>query len=248
MGKETGKFEPSGARAIRILLRHHDDMLDMQDLGALSICSKSMVELTKPQWKKRWQECVREGKGHSSAEKDHLPGPFLPVSGSAVDVISDCFFDEAVAMKCRGGFKHALGCLTSAHCFKCGKVAGTANPATLTRLCSSCGSEGKLIPKWRAKESFLLGNQDLRDLSSARILTDTTNSGSVTLYSLDDVVDAALTKHGGASGLEIEFDRRKMIAREQYAPNAPKGRSKKQAPKILRITSRPLEALDKIAR
>jgi hypothetical protein len=84
-----------------------------------------------------------------------------------------CFFLALATQMTRTlkkvSYKHAAGCLLLQHCFTCGILCASANPFTMTQICKQCCKMDQdlyVISKSKAKEAFLLGEQDLKNLVS----------------------------------------------------------------------------------
>jgi hypothetical protein len=164
---------PVGLCMIEMLLNHEPDFLDVRELGNLSISSKALFKLINPRWEVLWEQYVEAGaefkqetthrryrwKGYPTHLWTHYQEGLLP-----------CFASPDMKVLKRCGYKHAVGCLRSKVCCKCGEIVASANPFTLDRLCYICAEEDEnswLIHTSKAKDGFLLGKLDLQALASA---------------------------------------------------------------------------------
>ena len=138
------------------------------------------------------------------------------------------------------GYKHAVGCLLSRHCFTCGKIVATANPFTMTRVCEQCcekNQDSYAISKSKAKEAFLLGERDLKNLISVShevplIIQRGDNTGTSVMYLMNDVMEPSFAKFGGAQGLVREFETRTEKALLKYNTSQRTAKPQKKRPKV----------------
>jgi len=236
-----------GIAVLEALLRHEPDLLDISSLGALSSCNKLLMSLTEPQWKVIWERFVEIG-----AEFKHDLGGmdgFRLISWIGETGLLGCFTDPNAVEACRFGYKHAVGCLKSKVCFKCGDMTSQAHPFTLTRLCKRCADndqESWLIPKSKAKAALLLGEADLKALRSVTIpyKTLTGNDATSVLFLLNDAVEHCFSKYGGADGLEAAFEEKKRAALAKYEKSQSTQKPQKKKPKVMKMLNRPTEDLE----
>jgi hypothetical protein len=137
------------------------------------------------------------------------------------------------------GYRHAAGCLLSKHCFHCGKMACTANPFTMTRICKACDRNNEAsfaICKAKAKEAFLLGEKYLRDLVSVShpvgMITGGNNIRTSVMDLMLDVKNASFNKFGGADGLAQEISIRTEKAMTKYNKSQSTAKPQKKRPKV----------------
>jgi hypothetical protein len=145
----------------------------------------------------------------------------------------ECFANPSPRILEKVGYKHAAGCLLSKTCFHCGKMAGDANPLTMTRICCACTEVQEsswVITKSKAKKAFLLTDKDCKSLLGASFpvgFFDNRNGRTTTvLFLLSDVV-ALITK------------RKAKAPRIRYATRQSSSKPQKKRRKTESLSSRP---------
>jgi len=242
-------------KVMLILLQANCELLDVRELGALSSCNKTMQQIFEPRWKQIWEEYagiaakeyVVDWRGLRTFEHEVIPIAYTTWIGESS--VLPCFIDRNLAATCRGGYKHAAGCLRSKTCFLCQNMASYAHPLTLTRICKSCAQEDKqnwIVSKGKAKDAFLLGEADVRSLRGASVPSETISGAPATsiYYLLSDVMQASLEKHGGEDGLEAAFEAKKSKALEKFWKTQATDKPQKKKPKVTRASSRPCDRLE----
>lgn len=213
--------------AIQIVLRHDFSLLNKRELGRLSIASKSTQKMADFWvWRKMFASALAIGRTFPAP----ILSPGMPLSAAAAFQVKSWngeagllpfFLNPDARIVERMGMKHVCGCILSKHCFHCGKMAATANPLTMTRICQTCSATNEdsyVVAKARAKEAFLLGEKDLKHLVSVshQVPRITGGIGTSIMYLMADVKDAAFAKYGGADGLAAEFVTRTEKAMSKY--------------------------------
>jgi hypothetical protein len=243
---------PVGLSMIEMLLNYEPDFLGVRELGNLSISSKTLFKLINPRWGVLWEQYAEAG-AEFKEEKHRWKGYPTHIWTDEKGLLP-CFTSPDMKVLERCGYKHAVGCLRSKVCCKCGEIAASANPFTLDRLCNICAEEDEnswLIHKPMAKYAFLLGEVDLRALASASVQYRTINgiarSDAITVvFLLTDVVKASFAKHGGVVGLEAAFEKKKAVAMQRYQKSQSTDKPQQNKLKITTMLTRPADNLKRL--
>lgn len=240
--------------ALQTMLTHGSEYLHELDLGHLSICSKTVSNMTEETgaWK-----CVFEAAAAAGQVCKNEVVPFLwhkdhpKVTWNGEAGMLECFAKPSPQVLASVGYKHAARCLLTKTCFLCGKMAGNANPITMMRTCDGCADSNEsmwIIAKSKAKEAFLLSEKDCSSFRSAPVpfsLSGKPGEKAKTsvVFLISDVKEASFAKHGGADGLATEFAKRKTAAASGYNKSQSTNKPQKKRPKIARLSDRPADDL-----
>lgn len=240
-----------GLDAIHALLNHDHTLLNIRELGKLSISSREMASIFDQAgvWKQIFESTALAGR-----EMTHVPSnTHARRTWNGEPGLLECFSTPDEGVIGRVGYKKAAGCLRSKVCHVCYKMAADANPLTMARVCKPCaaGDEGSfIISKYKAKEAFLLGEKDVKELPSASFASHTPVSGkectSVVLL-VSDVKVAAFAKYDNANGLAAEFAKRTNAAVQRYTKSQSTDKPQKKRPKIEKMSWRPADDVSQIA-
>jgi len=240
--------------AFQMVLMHGSKYLTTCDLGRLSICCKTMSNMTEETgaWKRVFEEAV-SGAAMCKAEivpiqwhKNHKKSTWNGEPG-----LLECFAKPTSQVITSAGYKQAASCLLSKTCFHCGKMAGTANPVTMTRTCDGCSDSLEshwITSKSKAKEAFLLSENDCSSLKSASIpfvmsIKPDAKVKTSVVFLISDIMELSFAKHGGADGLAAEFAKRKTSAANRYQKKQSTDKPQKKRPKIEQLSDRPADDL-----
>jgi predicted nucleic acid-binding Zn-ribbon protein len=245
----VGAASPSPAEVFRVLLNHGkaSPFLTVRELGRLSICSKEIANIFGVEeaavWKNVFERCANAGRVYQKqacASSDRTYQSWFSEPG-----LLECFSDPDPKILAKVGFKQAAGCLMGKSCTQCGEMYSYANPMTLLRMCKPCSNNDEsswFLSKSKAKEAFLLGERDLRDLPQASFQSEMIPGriSNTVVVLLSDVKETAFLKYGGADGLAAEFEARTRKAVERYNKSQHTSKPQKKRPKIERmVSSRP---------
>ena len=156
-------------KVLLLVITHALDIFTIRELGRLSVSSKEIQKVFQETevWKVLWTRAVEAGR--QCGDKEGVPlREYTRMRWHNEEGLLPCFLDPHLEILEQVGYKHALGCLVSKSCRRCGKMAGNANPFTLTRLCSedcnpithSDDPTTWVICKTKAKDCFLLGEPE----------------------------------------------------------------------------------------
>ena len=240
--------------AFQTVLTHGSKYLTTLELGRVSICSKTTLDLAEEcVWLSVFQQaaaagttCVRDEVIFGDWEESHVPVSWMGEQG-----ILDCFTNPDPCILASVGYKHASRCLLSKTCFHCGKMAGSANPIAMIRVCGTCAESNQefwLMSKSKAKEAFLLSDKDISALPSASFPYSTSKKpdakvGTSVVLLISHAMEASYAKYGGENGLAVEISKRKVKASRNYEKRAQSNVPQKKRSNIEQLSDRPANDL-----
>lgn len=251
---EASVLPSLGAQVLCLLLSYDHSLLSIRELGRLSVCSHQLSTILDDAtiWKKVFDTAAQAGKKFCKDESVPFHDTHARHSWNGENGLLTCFSNPKEKVISKVGYKRAAGCLLGKSCNRCGKMGSNANPLTMMRVCQPCAEVDEasfLINKSKAKEAFLLGEKDIKNLPSASY-ESTTISGKdciSTLLLMSDVKEASYSKYGGADGLAAEFTKRTSAAVERYTKSQSTTKPQKKRPKIEKMSARPGENLQQLA-
>lgn len=251
MGNPTSKIT---LEAFCTILSRGSEYLTICDLGNLSNTSKTVGKLADESfaWAAIFESVAAAGAVCTPEDippwwfKNHVKSTWNSEPG-----LLECFSKPIPTVIARVGYKRASRCLISKTCALCGKMAASANPLLLARVCDVCSETTPILwfmGKSKAKEVFLLSEHDCSTLRNATIPFSLSQkpgakiSSSVLLLQ-SEVVGMSYAKHGGVDGLAAAIAKKKADAMARYQSRQASEKKPKKRPKIEHSSERPANDL-----
>lgn len=128
-----------GLQAIDALLNHDSTILDLQDIGRLSSCSRTVATMLDDDnddgeriWKSIFDRHITAGRKYEYPDTANFRRGRLYATWAGEDNILDCFESPSEEVVAKVRWKVAAECILSKAC-RCGRMAGYANPLTMMR-------------------------------------------------------------------------------------------------------------------